>query len=120
MTTTNPDKLHPLAVLGRADHAQGSLQGYCHTTFSALVALLGEPHVHRGDKTTVEWAFRCHDGTVFTVYDWKELSTPLSEYRWHVGGTGRALEAFTRHTGLKTVPLTWEPAPVPDRLNALP
>jgi len=113
-------KLHPLAVLGRADHAQGCLEGYCRTIYGTLVALLGEPHVYQGDKITVEWAFRCKDGTVFTVYDWKELSTPLSEYHWHIGGTGRPLEAFTRHTGLRTVPLTWKLVPAPNHLNALP
>lgn len=97
MTTNN---LHPLAVLGPAQDAQGCLQGYCTTTFDALVALLGEPHIRNGDKTTVEWSFRCHDGTVFTVYDYKRASTPLGKYRWYIGGTDRALEAFGRHTGL--------------------
>lgn len=103
MTATTPDKLHPLAVLGRAGHPQGCLQGYCYTTFGTLVALLGEPHIYNGDKTTVEWAFRCNDGTVFTVHDWKLPSTPINEYRWHIGGTGRPLQAFTRYTGLKAV-----------------
>ena len=99
-----PSKLHPLAVLGPADPT-GGLRGHCTTTFNELVARLGKPHIHYGDKTTVEWAFRCHDGTVFTVYDWKQSSTPLGEYRWHVGGTNLALEAFTRHTGLTAIPL---------------
>jgi hypothetical protein len=106
MATPTSDKLHPLAVLGPAEDPEGGLQGYCTTTYPLLHALLGKPHVFNGDKTTVEWAFRCNDGTVFTVYDWKQSATPLTEYRWHVGGTGRPLEAFTRHTGLPAVPFT--------------
>lgn len=100
------DKLHPLAVLGPATMRddKGCLQGYCPTTFSVLVALLGEPHARNGDKVNVEWAFRCNDGTVFTVYDYKQPSIPTGEYRWHIGGTGRPLEAFTRHTGLQVAP----------------
>ena len=103
-TTEAPDKLHPLAVLGPASDALGCLQGYCTTTFSELTARLGEPHTRYGDKTTVEWAFRCNEGTVFTVYDWKQTSTPVSPYRWHIGGTGQPLKAFMRHTGLTAVP----------------
>ena len=108
--TTN---LHPLAVLGATSELGGSLKGYCHTTYSALRVLLGPPHQHNGDKTTVEWAFICNDGTVFTVYDWKELTTPVAEYRWHIGGTDQALAAFQRFTGLKTIPLNWEPTEPP-------
>jgi hypothetical protein len=100
----NDSKLHPLAVLGRAPSPGGtSLQGYCTTTYVNLVALLGEPHVHMGDKTTVEWFFRCHNGTVFEVYDWMQCVTPTEEYAWHIGGNSPdALAAFERHTGLKT------------------
>jgi hypothetical protein len=104
MTATTVDNLPPLAVLGRAKYPQGSLQGYCTTTYAALVALLGEPHIRCGDKTTVEWAFCCNDGTVFTVYDWKLSATPLNEYQWHIGGNGQALAAFQRFTGLQTIP----------------
>ena len=96
--TTTPN---PLEVLGPATDALGCLRGYCTTTYASLVALLGEPATHSGDKTTVEWAFRCRDGTTFTVYDWEESTTPLGEYRWHVGGSSDALAAFREHTGLE-------------------
>jgi hypothetical protein len=99
-----PSKLHPLAVLGEAP-GYGSLKGYCATTYSDLVSLLGLPHKRCSDKTTVEWAFRCNNGTIFTVYDWKQPSTPTGLYRWHIGGTDSALEAFTRHTGLSWIPM---------------
>lgn len=99
-------KLHPLAVLGRADDPIGGLKGYCCTTFANLVALLGKPHEHDRDKITVLWAFRCADGTIFHVYDYKESFTPIGPYDWHVGGSSeKALTAFTRFTGLPTKPL---------------
>jgi hypothetical protein len=103
--------LHPLAVLGRAPSPGGtSLQGYCTTNYTVLLALIGEPHVHMGDKTTVEWCFRCHNGTVFTVYDWMESTTPTGDYAWHIGGNSpEALAAFERHTGLKTQALRLVP-----------
>ncbi len=109
--TSSPDKLHPLAVLGPAEDPEGGLVGYCTTTFAELKTILGEPHIRNCDKVNVLWAFRCNDGTVFTVYDWKESVTPLTNYRWHIGGTGRTLEAFMRHTGLAATryTLAWTP-----------
>ena len=111
MATTN---LHPLAVLGPAEHASGSLCGYCRTTYATLIATLGPPHNHDIEgKVNVEWAFLCADGTTFHVYDWKEEpAVPFDgalggrhlgcqEYWWHVGGNNaRSLAAFSRHTGL--------------------
>jgi hypothetical protein len=94
---------NPLEVLGPAADALGCLRGYCTATYASLVALLGEPHTHSGDKTTVEWAFRCRDGTTFTVYDWEESTTPRTEYRWHVGGSSDAVAAFRQYTGLEAV-----------------
>ena len=104
MATPTPDNLHPLAVLGRGE-SLGGLQGYCTATFEQLQILLGRPDPEPGDKATVEWSFRCADGTTFHVYDWKTPSTPIGDYDWHIGGTSRALEAFERFTGLKTRPL---------------
>jgi hypothetical protein len=95
--------LHPLAVLGRGNPGGTGLQGYCTTNYTVLVALLAIPHVLMGDKTTAEWCFRCHNGTVFEVYDWKQCVTPTEDYAWHIGGNSpEALAAFERHTGLKT------------------
>ena len=85
--------------------AQGvgtSLQGYAKTTYAELVKKLGEPHQgESGDgKVTVEGCFSYDDG-LFTVYDWKEGTTPDQLYWWHIGGTSaRALAAFSLATGL--------------------
>ncbi len=64
------------------------LQGYVGTTFAKLQDLLGEG-LGGGDKTTQEWCIEFSDGTVATIYDWKEYDTPTGYYDWHVGGTER-------------------------------
>lgn len=97
MTTS----LHPLAVTGK-HYSQGGLAGYCTTNYATLVALMGKPHTCDSDKTTVEWSFVTASGHTFHVYDWKLTTTPMGEYRWHIGGTSEALAAFRRYTGLPT------------------
>jgi hypothetical protein len=61
------------------------LQGYITAYFHQLVEVFGEPELG-GDKTTAEWALTFEDGTIATIYDWKEYATPMGEYRWHIGG----------------------------------
>jgi len=68
-----------------ADVNGTSLQGYVTACFHELVEVFGEPE-GGGDKTTVEWALEFEDGTVATIYDWKEYDTPMGKYDWHVGG----------------------------------
>lgn len=105
MTLEDP-KYPALAVLGKAEYPSGCLRGYCRTTYALLVALMGEPHTRSGDKTNVEWAFRCNDGSSFHVYDWKEPAVPKDTYLWHIGGSSdRALAAFHRFTGLLITPM---------------
>lgn len=72
-----------------------SLQGYVTTTYAQLVALFGNP-MGPGDKTTAEWVLKFNDGTVATVYDWKEYETPMDLYRWHVGGSKRTVVALVQ------------------------
>ena len=65
------------------------------TTFRASVAavrqILGQPQCEQNDgrdKVNFDWKMETDDGTVFTVYDWKEYR-PLKEdeeVEWHVGG----------------------------------
>jgi hypothetical protein len=56
--------------------------------YEELVAVFGEPE-GGGDKTTVEWCLAFEDGTVATIYDWKEYETPMYEYNWHIGGKSK-------------------------------
>ena len=61
------------------------LQGYMQAYYHQLVEVFGEPE-GGGDKTTVEWCLAFEDGTVATIYDWKEYETPTGLYHWHIGG----------------------------------
>ena len=63
-------------------------------TFSATLAdlqiILGAPN-HTSDphdKVQNEWELELEDGTIFTVYDWKEYRryTDKETIEWHVGG----------------------------------
>ena len=73
-----------------------SLQGYITATYDQLVARFGQPD-GGGDKTTVEWVLEFADGTVATIYDWKEEDTPMSMYNWHIGGKNKTAVARVTH-----------------------
>ena len=73
------------------------LQGYIRANYKQLLKAFGEPHDPDGDnyKTDVEWAFEFADGTIATLYNWKNGKNYLGEaeglelndiYEWHVGG----------------------------------
>ena len=72
------------------------LQGYIKATYEQLLKTFGEPHDPNGDnyKTDVEWAFEFADGTVATLYNWKNGKNYLGAeglelndiYEWNVGG----------------------------------
>ena len=77
------------------------LQGYVTTTYATLVKELGEP-ITDIEKSTAHWNIEAPDGTVATIYDWKEWRTPQGEYEWHVGGHGpRALLLVEFILGIK-------------------
>ena len=73
------------------------LQGYIKASYEQLVKTFGEPHDPDGDnyKTDVEWALEFADGTIASLYNWKNGKNYLGEaeglelndiYEWHVGG----------------------------------
>lgn len=74
-----------------------SLQGCINARFSELRELFGEPTDGDGYKVDAEWDLRFDDGTVATVYNWKdgpnycgESGTPVQDIReWHVGGENK-------------------------------
>ena len=79
-----------------ADVNMTSLQGYIEAYYHQLVEVFGEPE-GGGDKTTVEWCLSFEDGTVATIYDWKEYETPMGRYQWHIGGRSqKAVDRVTR------------------------
>jgi len=62
------------------------LQGYIATTYDKLVETFGDPNGGPGDKTNSEWILKFPDGTIATIYDWKQSVTPRNLYHWHIGG----------------------------------
>ena len=73
------------------------LQGYITIGFDKLVAVFGEPCAERGYKVDWEWEIEFEDGTVATVYNWKNGPNycgeqGLNQYEikeWHGGGRSR-------------------------------
>jgi hypothetical protein len=73
-----------------------TLQGYLRASFEQLLRAFGSPHMDQCDhyKTDVEWAFRFADGTIATLYNWKNGKNYLGDeglelndiYTWNVGG----------------------------------
>jgi hypothetical protein len=60
------------------------------TTVNKLIDAIGKPQIEDNDgndKVNVEWICELSDGTVFTIYDWKEYR-PLEydeEIEFHIG-----------------------------------
>lgn len=61
------------------------LVGYVEATYEELVEVLGEPDTDF-DKSTAHWTVEAPDGTVATIYDYKNYMTPVGKYDWHIGG----------------------------------
>ena len=91
------------------------LQGYIDTTYATLVKTFGEPH-NDGDgyKVDAEWCLKFEDGTVATIYNYKDgknyngkagkATKNITE--WHIGGhSKKAVECVTEtvhsHSQLK-------------------
>lgn len=63
-------------------------------TVNELIKIVGEPTVANNDgedKVNFEWHLELGDGTIFTIYDWKEYrSISMDELiEWHIGGNTR-------------------------------
>ena len=73
------------------------LQGYIVSTYGTLVELFGHPTESDGYKVDWEWELRFEDGTVATIYNWKNGPNYCGRdglhcdqiTEWHVGGHTR-------------------------------
>lgn len=66
-----------------------SFKGYVIATYDELVGAFGKPDDGPDadcDKVTCCWRLQFEDGTIATIYDWKERNTPFYRYDWHIGG----------------------------------
>jgi len=62
-----------------------------NTTVNKLIKAIGKPYMHKNlgdDKVNFEWRMELEDGTIFTVYDYKEYrKLDLDELiEFHIGG----------------------------------
>jgi len=79
------------------DYVGTSLQGYVDVSYKELVAKFGRPSDGDGYKVDAQWAVKFEDGTVATIYNYKDgknyngrSGTPKTKIRdWHVGGTNK-------------------------------
>lgn len=60
-------------------------------TVVQLIEAIGQPTYERNngdDKTNFEWNMELEDGTVFSIYDWKEYRAIDQDevIDWHIGG----------------------------------
>ena len=64
-------------------------KGYVIAHYDELVGAFGKPDDGPDgdfDKVTCCWRLQFEDGTIASIYDWKEHSTPFYRYDWHIGG----------------------------------
>ena len=71
------------------------LQGHIDTTYENIVSVLGKQH-HNGDdyKTDAEWNIKFKDGTIATLYNWKNGKNYCGDEgldieditEWNIGG----------------------------------
>ena len=87
------------------------LQGYIRADYAALVKAFGKPHDGDGYKVDWEWDILFEDGTVATIYNWKngpnygyEGVGPSAIMEWNVGGHSNVVPRIARILG--TQPIT--------------
>ena len=82
----------------RTDKTANGTSFHDHTftaTVDDLRNVLGQPQFESNDgedKNNFDWIMETQDGTVFTVYDWKEYRQLAEDevIEWHIGGRSGA------------------------------
>jgi|TARA_B110000977_G_C10936015_1_gene439026 hypothetical protein len=82
--------------MNRTTNTSGtSLQGHIESSYGNMVYHLGTPNIISEDnKTDVEWGFKFSDGTIVTIYNYKDGKNYLEDKGkaiedltiWHIGG----------------------------------
>ena len=81
-------------VSDTVDSGGTSLMGCLNTSFVNLVKVFGKPNfddISGDDKVKIEWDIKFSNGTVATIYDWKNYTmsndkVKKTEKEWHIGG----------------------------------
>ena len=86
------------------------LQGYINVEYSTLKKLFGKPTAGDSYKTDAEWEIQFEDGSVATIYNWKngknycgKEGIPKTKItKWNIGGNDvsvvQKLESILRHS----------------------
>ena len=77
-----------------------SLRGHITASRKKLIDIFGEPCLFQPstnsfDKVQIEWCLQFGDGTIATIYDWKQYGNIPSEdeeVQWNIGG--RSMDAM--------------------------
>ena len=85
------------------------LQGYLTADYNDLVEAFGKPNTSDGYKSDAGWDIKWEDGTVSTIYNWKngnnynqDGTKTESIIEWNVGGKNKkALEYVLTYLGKK-------------------
>jgi hypothetical protein len=84
------------STLGTSFHGQT-----VNCSYNDLVKVLGLPQYADNtgkDKTNYGWDCEDEDGTIFTIYDWKEYERISNDQRieWHIGAHSymKSIDAF--------------------------
>lgn len=72
------------------------LQGHIEVSYTNLVKAFGEPILTHSDKTDAEWEIQFEDGTIATIYNYKNGKNYLGSggknvhdiMWWNIGGRG--------------------------------
>jgi len=81
-----------------------SLQGYVRVSYARLVKSFGKPLKGDGYKTDAEWVLKAPDGTIATIYNYKDgkaylgrKGTPVRNItNWHIGGKKKVAVAWVK------------------------
>jgi len=76
------------------------LVGYVVVSYDQLVEAFGKPTSQRpsgDDKVRICWDIEFYDGTVATIYDWKNYRKTVNWVKqnyleWHIGGNDKSAE----------------------------
>tara|TARA_R100000908_G_C3745284_1_gene140779 strand:- start:1412 stop:1723 length:312 start_codon:yes stop_codon:yes gene_type:complete len=97
----NAEKLHSPNTLTEGTSFHGQT---IYTSVEALTTAYGEPSNYGDpdDKVQYEWDMELQDGTVFTIYDWKEYRCyeESATIEFHIGAK-RGLDAIKALKSLK-------------------
>jgi len=73
-------------VTGYHNVAGTCYQGEIEASYDTLCEVFGEPEVLDDEKVQVQWAIKFTDGTLATIYDWKDTNRKSEILKWHIGG----------------------------------